>query len=406
MNLPGQKSLAIVGAGMGGLSLALALTRAGGSCVVFEQAAELTEVGAGIQMGPHVMRRLQAWGLSAALMPLIARPARLIARDVEQGDALAVMPLDTRFERRYGAAYATIHRADLQSVLLHAVHAGGQVDLRLNGAVTAFLDSETEVSLLPQPGASGLGSPTWTGDALVGADGLWSQVRQHLLAGANPQPTGHLAYRAMVPQVLLPERLRSHDVTVWMGPHLHLVMYPVRAGEWLNLVLLVQAQGLQGLVGPGWDQARAPHEIATDLQHALRGSCSTLRDLVGLIDHWRLWPLYARPRVAGPHQMARGRVALLGDAAHPMLPYLAQGAAMAIEDAECLARHWTSTVPEPARRLQAYAQERWQRNARVQERSRRNGVVFHATGPMRWGRNLGLRLLGPALLDQPWLFAG
>ena len=400
-----QAPLAIVGAGLGGLSLALALERAGAGAVLFERAPELTEVGAGIQMGPNVMRRLQSWGLWEALHSRMARPRALNARDASQGNLLATMPFDASFEQRFGAPYATIHRADLQSVLLQAVLAGGQTELRLNAMVTSVQSHDEGVALQFKP-LTPSEPAAWSGEALVGADGLWSQIRQQHWGDGQPLPTGHLAYRALVPQSLLPERLRSQDVTVWMGEHLHLVTYPVRGGEWLNLVLLVQAQRPLDHPVPGWDQTRTPDEMATDIRHALRGCCSEVREVVGLIENWRMWPLYARATVSSPGHMARGRVALLGDAAHPMLPYLAQGAGMAIEDAECLARHWTSPAGSCEQRLIAYAQERWQRNARVQARSRRNGAVFHATGVVRWGRNLSLRLLGSTLLDQPWLYAG
>lgn len=399
-----MKEIAIIGAGMGGLSLALALQRAGRASRVFERASELTEVGAGIQMGPHVMRRLQAWGLQADLAHRIARPAHLLARDALHGADLATLPLGDTLQARYGAPYATIHRADLQTVLWQAVQREGRASVQLHTTCQGWVESLDGLTLHLTQGESQHREEV-PADALVGADGLWSRVRASGWPLPEPAPTGHLAYRAMVPQVLLPQRLRSQDIVVWMGPHLHLVTYPVRQGEWLNVVLLLQPQGPARHITPGWDMSRAPQDIANDLQAALRTCCPGVRDLVGMIEQWRVWPLYARAALAGPDQMARGHVALLGDAAHPMLPYLAQGAGMAIEDAECLAQWWTRddlTVPQ---RLHQYAQSRWQRNARVQLQSRRNAEVFHATGWMRWGRDLGLKLLGQRLMDQPWLFS-
>ena len=399
-----MKEVAIIGAGMGGLSLALALQRAGRACRVFERAAELTEVGAGIQMGPHVMRRLHAWGLGADLEHRIARPERLMARDALSGADLAQLALGDTMQARYGAPYATIHRADLQTVLWQAVQREGRASVLLHATCQGWVESLDGISLELAQGESQQRVDVQA-DALVGADGLWSRVRASGWPLPEPAPTGHLAYRAMVPQVLLPQRLRSQDIVVWMGPHLHLVTYPVRQGEWLNVVVLLQPQGPARHITPGWDMSRAPQDIANDLQGALRTCCAGVRDLVGMIEQWRVWPLYGRAAVAGPDQMARGHVALLGDAAHPMLPYLAQGAGMAIEDAECLAQWWTRddlTVPQ---RLHQYAQARWQRNARVQLQSRRNADVFHATGWMRWGRDLGLKLMGQRLMDQPWLFS-
>jgi len=307
-------------------------------------------------------------------------------------------------QARYGAPYATIHRADLQSVLWQAVQREGLAQTHLHTTCTAWSESLDGIELQVAHGEHAT-RHAYQASALIGADGLWSRVRASGWPLPEPAATGHLAYRAMVPQVLLPERLRSQVISVWMGPHLHLVTYPVRQGEWLNVVLLLQPQGPDRHITPGWDMARAPQEIAMDLQGALQGCCAGVRDLVGMIEQWRVWPLYGRPAVAGPDQMARGRVALLGDAAHPMLPYLAQGAGMAIEDAQCLAQWWTRedlTVPQ---RLHRYAQARWQRNARVQLQSRRNADVFHATGWMRWGRDLGLKWMGQRLMDQPWLFS-
>jgi salicylate hydroxylase len=399
-----MSQLAVIGAGMGGLSLALALQHAGSSCSVYERAAELTEVGAGIQMGPHVMRRLLRWGLGDALRDRFALPDVLQARDARSGHVLATLELGSSFEQRYGAPYATVHRADLQQVLHQAVQQGGCSEVHLHTTCTSWVEQAEGVTLTLQVGPEAT-SREVDAPALIGADGLWSRVRSSGWDLPEPFATGHLAYRAMVPQALLPARLRSPSVCVWMGPDLHLVTYPVRQGEWLNVVLLLQPQGPQRHLAPGWDLAREPQDMAADVQAAMQGCSAGVRDLVGMIEQWRVWPLYGRGIVAGPDQMARGAVALLGDAAHPMLPYLAQGAGMAIEDADALAQWWTRGDLSVPQRLHRYAESRWQRNARVQLQSRRNADIFHAVGWMRWGRDLGLRLMGQRLMDQPWLFS-
>jgi salicylate hydroxylase len=222
------------------------------------------------------------------------------------------------------------------------------------------------------------------------------------VAGDAPTlPTGQLAYRGLVRQQDLPERLRSEEVTVWLAPRMHLVTYPVRGGEWLNAVCVVH--GTQPGDPRDWDFSASQAQ----LEAALGPVCNAVRERIAAMGPWSFWVLHARPPVASAEEMARGRVALLGDAAHPMRPYLAQGAGMAIEDARELQRVLAIAddrivdVPTAFRR---YALNRWQRVAQVQERSARNGTIFHATGPLRMARNAAMRLLGGKLLDQPWLY--
>jgi salicylate hydroxylase len=214
----------------------------------------------------------------------------------------------------------------------------------------------------------------------------------------------------LVVQADLPTHLRSQDVSVWMGAHAHVVSYPVRGGEYLNVVCLAEgrllddeANHLQAL--QTWNAQKSEAQTLAELHHALRGACAPLVDLMAACRDWRLWPLCGRPVMQGAHEHVQGRVALVGDAAHPMLPYLAQGAGMALEDAQALGvalKDAASTdVPQ---RLQAFAHARWQRNARVQARAVRNGQIFHATGFMRVGRDTGLRLMGARLMDVPWLY--
>ncbi len=401
------QQLLVAGGGIGGLAAALACARQGWRVRVFERAEAFTEVGAGVQLGPNVVRLLQAWGLGGPLQSVAAFPARLRVRDAASGAPLATLDL-AAMPARYGAPYATIHRADLLALLHGAVAHLAGVALSLDRRVQAFDDDGQRVLLHTLQGAGGAPEPV-EGDALLGADGLWSGVRAQLLADGPPRLTGHLAYRALLPQADLPAALRSAEVTAWLGPRLHLVSYPVRGGEALNVVAFVHGQP------PGGERGATPDALAdwdhatnaADLQAAMAGCCTPLQDLVRAVPAWRLWVLADRPPLRAASEQARGRVALLGDAAHPMRPYLAQGAGMAIEDAEALGRALGragaagGAVPML---LARYAQERWQRNARVQARALRNGRIFHATGPVRWGRNLSLRLLGERLLDMPWLY--
>lgn len=400
----------ISGGGIGGLAAALACTRAGWEVRLFERAPVFSEVGAGLQLGPNVTRVLHAWDLAGALAPIAVFPDRLQVRSAVSGQELGVLPLGATTLQRYGAPYATVHRADLHRLLLAQVQQRADVKLKLNYRLAHFTQTAEAVTvqgLRPSAQQGDIWGPQIEGDALIGADGLWSPVREWLLGDGPPRVTGHLAYRALLPQTSLPERLRSTQVTVWLGPRLHLVQYPVRGGEWLNVVgiLLGRLDSASGADLESWDHATN----AQALRAALTGTCAPLQDLVHAIEAWRLWVLCDRPPMRGALQHAAGRVALLGDAAHPMRPYLAQGAGMAIEDAAELGRVLGQALQaglEIPTMLARYAQNRWRRNAQVQARAIRNGQIFHADGLLRWGRDAALRSLGERLLDMPWLYLG
>jgi salicylate hydroxylase len=394
-----EQNIAIVGGGIGGLAAALACTRNGAQVQVLEQSALFGEVGAGIQLGPNVVRVLNGWGLAGRLQAVAAYPERLEVRNATSAALLGVLPLGRETVQRYGAPYVTIARADMHSLLLGAVVHGGMAQLMLDAEVTAVTqdDNAVQVQLEHNPN---LKTDSLQADVLVGADGLWSRVREQVLRNTPPRVTGHLAFRAMLPQKNLPEALRSQVITAWMGPDFHVVQYPVRSGEWLNVVAIVHGE-VQG-DPKSWDHSANAPELRVKLANA----GAPLLDLIHAIPDWRLWPLCDRPPMSSAAQHAKGLIALLGDAAHPMRPYLAQGAGMAIEDAAELARVLALPDISVAQALQVYATNRWPRNARVQARSIRNGEIFHMKGPMRVGRDLSLKLLGNQLLDVPWLYNG
>jgi salicylate hydroxylase len=384
----------VAGGGIGGLAAALACARAGCSVRIFEQAPAFVEVGAGIQLGPNATRLFDRWGLKAELARVAAMPQQLGVRRARDGRELGRLRLGGDLAERYGAPYVTLHRADLQRILIDAVGAAGVAPIlssrvvgvqALGDAVRVRLDTGKDVE----------------GDVLAGADGLWSAVRAQVFADGPPRPTGHVAYRAVAAQSSLPQSLRSADVTLWLGRRMHVVAYPVRGGDQLNVVAIVHAQSHGA--AQDWDQPAR----AEDLLEAMGPSCGALRDLVTAMPAWRLWTLHDRKPLRAAGEMARGRIALLGDAAHPMRPYLAQGAGMAIEDADELARTLAmarDAAIEVPIALKRYALNRWERCARVQAQARRNGRIFHAAGLVRWGRDMSLRLLGERLLDQPWLY--
>ena len=383
--------IALIGGGIGGLAAALVLSHVGQQLELFEKASAFSDIGAGIQLGPNVTRILHAWGLADGLREHAFAPDCLQVRSAMSGQTVGELALGSTIAARYGAPYVTLHRADLHRLLLQAVQQT-QATLQTSSTVHSFQQTPQAVTLQTTDGARAV-------DVMVGADGLWSHTRAQLLADGLPRRTGHLAYRALIKQADLPERLRSHNVTAWLGANMHAVQYPVRSGEWLNIVVFVHGDVPDDF--QNWDHSAN----ALDLKSALQGSCNALHSLLEAVPSWRLWVMHDRPPMQGAHQHAQGRVALLGDAAHPMRPYLAQGAGTAIEDAAALGSVLNgATAQNVPAALQQFAANRWQRNARVQARSLRNGHIFHATGPMRWGRDVAMKLMGETLLDLPWLY--
>ncbi len=380
----------IIGGGIGGLTAALALSKVGQRCAVFEQAPAFGEIGAGLQLGPNAMRRLHALGLASALTSVATFPAQLQVRSAASGAVLGTLPLGEAALQRYGAPYATVHRGDLHAALIAAVQAT-PTQLRTGCEVGRYSVTakcaHVMVNHAPHDGAY-----------VIGADGLRSAMRQQLLNDGAPRLAGQVVYRALVEQSHLPATLRSSNITVWLGPHLHVVAYPVRGGDWLNVAAIVHGQ--LAIDSGLWDQS-----VHTAAVHgALKTMCAPLNALIHALPQWLAWNVYDREPISGGAAQAQGRVALLGDAAHPMRPYLAQGAGMAIEDAAALAQAMQANVNDVPSALRSYAQARWQRNAQVQRRALRNGQLFHLPAPLSWARDAGIALLGKQLLDVPWLY--
>lgn len=385
----------VSGGGIGGLAATLACARAGWKVDLLEQSSEFGEVGAGIQLGPNVVKVLRALGVENALRGVAAFPSQLEVRNATSTELLGVLPLGEATVQRYGAPYITIARADMHSLLLEAVRALGGVNLHLASRVVGVTQDLQGVRV------ETVQDQSFEAPLLVGADGLWSQVRKQVVENDKPpRVTGHLAFRAMLLQSELPAALRSQVVTAWMGPNFHAVHYPVRDGAWLNVVCIVKGK----VAGDPqcWDHSANAQELRSRMVLA-RGA---LHDLIHAIDRWRLWPLTDREPMGSAAEHAKGRIALLGDAAHPMRPYLAQGAGMAIEDAAALAVCISDTPKHPAQALARYATMRWQRNARVQSRAIRNGQIYHLRGPVKVCRDIALKALGARLLDVPWLYNG
>ncbi len=427
-----SQGMVIAGAGMGGLSASIAMGLEGFSSTLLERRDAFAELGAGIQLGPNSTRILKQWGLMPDLEAYAAWPKQIEVFRFDQSSVLAKLDLGAHFKDRYGAPYVTIHRADLQSSLFKRMLAIGQTDLRM-GSTLVDLENQhngVDIEVRTQPLSLAQNPPdlsaaqTMKGDldcsqttrlhasVLIGADGVSSEVRRLQWPHRRINATPHLAYRATVPQKLLPLKLRQHGVRVFLGPQMHCVQYPIRGGEWLNIVALMEAP---------FDADHANNSMRSSLQHAwtekvsldarrehfrlaLKGASAELQDLFKAVDEWSAWRLFDANPLSSADQMVQGRVALLGDAAHPMLPFLAQGAGMSIEDADRLAKAWSSQDLSPVERLKTYGNARWLRNARVQRRAKANAAVFHASGVKAVLRDLGLAVLGERLLDMPWLY--
>jgi len=392
-------TLAVAGAGIGGLATALALGQTGVRLNVYEQAGTFTETGAGIGLGPNAMRVLDQWGLGRELRTVGCMPEYLQSRRADDGFIAGRLPMGQSFIEKYGAPYLTVHRADLHQILLEAVKKQDVSEFFFNYKLMAVDVQSQGLDLQFQE--INVSHQTL---ALIGADGLNSRVRSSVFESGAPVSSGHWAYRALLPMSGLPQAFQKSHVGIWMGKRLHVVHYPVRGGVFLNMVVLVETTDHPSQAG--WDVLRSSKQINADLKHALQGCCNDLQKLIHRAEDWRAWCLFDRPPLQSAAQMAQGRVALLGDAAHPMLPYLAQGAGMAIEDAACLAIQWQRADLTEEQRLLNYAQARWQRVSRVQQRARRNGSIFHADGWLRLARDTALALGGSYLMDIPWLYAG
>jgi salicylate hydroxylase len=400
----------VLGAGIAGLALAQAWHHQGLDAHhplrLIEQSEHLAEVGAGIQLGPNATRRLLAWGLGPALAQAVCVPQALEVRN-QTGEVVGVLPLGQSVTDRYGAPYWCVHRGDLHQALREAVLSQGLTQLSLNSPITGLQLDQQRVWV--QTGSQGDAPPrSWPAEAVLAADGVWSLAHSTLRPHAHRVNTGQVAYRSLLPMSEVPCAWQDPMVRVWMLERCHVVMYPVQAGRTLNVVVLLRQTGSS--MQPAWEQRPEPQAVQAAMDEVRARCPSPLQSLLNLVPDWRAWPLVAANPLDSPQAMAMGRVALLGDAAHPMLPYLGQGAGMAIEDADSLA-HCAQSLGPPAggdwsSAWAAYAEERWVRCARVQRKAQRNGEWFHAKGVRAWLRDLGLRWQAQAVMDVPWLYRG
>jgi 2-polyprenyl-6-methoxyphenol hydroxylase-like FAD-dependent oxidoreductase len=362
-------SFIVAGGGIGGLCAAYVLGRAGHRVTVLEQSEAFGEIGAGIQLGPNIFRMFDYLGLTEAINEVAFFPPGMGMNDVRTGEK--VVRVDLRETKSvYGYPYGLIYRADLHNVFLQACRQLPNIELHTSSKVQSFEQDAGSVTVRVASGES------IRGDALIGADGLWSRVREAVVGDGKPRVSGHIAYRAVLKREDVPAHLWSDDVLLWGGEKTHLVHYPLRRGELFNLVAVFHSNKYD----EGWNTFGDTAELNERFAHAV----PQVKELLGKIETWKMWVLCDREPVK---DWSKGRVTLLGDAAHPMMQYLAQGAGQAIEDSVVLGEAIQFTKGDVGTAFQKYQQARYLRTGRVQLTARFYGDIYHASGVTRELRN-------------------
>ena len=365
-----ELSVLIAGGGIGGLVLAYVLARDGHQVTVLEQSAAFGEIGAGIQLGPNIFKMFDYLDLTEAVSAESFFPSGLRMNDVRSAEQIVRVPLAETVRAAYGFPYGVIYRADLHRILLRACQALPNVSLRTGAKVDSYTQSVDGVRVAVAGGG------TLDGSALVGADGLWSRIREMVVGDGKPRVSGHIAYRAVLKREEVPAHLWSDDVVLWGGEKTHLVHYPLRRGELFNLVAVFHSNKYE----EGWNT----FGDAQELSERFADACPRVRELLAKIQTWKMWVLCDREPVKN---WTDGRVTLLGDAAHPMLQYLAQGAGQAIEDSVVLCEALRFAGGDVVQAFQKYQQARYLRTGRVQLTARFYGDIYHAAGVQRELRN-------------------
>jgi salicylate hydroxylase len=395
------RKIVVAGAGIGGLTAALALAQKGFAVALLDKADKLEETGAGIQLSPNATRVLCGLGLRERLMPAVVTPEAVIIK-TRRNREIARLRLGAEAERRYGAPYWMIHRGDLQAALLDEVRAHPAITLALGTPVGAVAIDGERVTL---PALRDLSGEDAIG--LVGADGLWSRVRSEIGETAEPAFARRTAWRALVPADAVAAEFRAATIHLWLGRGSHLVHYPVKGGRMINIVAIAADpsqgthQGSHQGANQGWSTAATADDVMA--RFSGRSWHPQARDLLALPAQWLKWPLYDIPPLP---QWGRGPVTLLGDAAHAMLPFLAQGAAMAIEDAAVLAQCIGAAPEDVAGAMRRYEQARRPRTTKVWRAARRNDAVYHLGWPAAAVRDLVLRRMGSEglLARYDWIY--
>jgi salicylate hydroxylase len=386
----------IAGAGIGGLTAAIALARRGFEVAIFERSQALEEIGAGLQLTPNATRILDRLDVLPAVEARAMAPRAIRIFRGRDGAELARLPLA---RERWRAPYLVLRRADLQSALAERVVAASAIALKLGMEVGGFREEDGGVSIGLRRGAIRLSEH---GDALIGADGLRSIIREGLGFGARDAApfAGRVAFRATIAAKQGPQWRADAEVSLHLGAKAHLVHYPVAGGDLINIVAVIEAGWRDRPQEDPWDGEADRGALAK----AFARWSKDVQSLIGAASEWRAWPLCQRPAL---RELATGRVALIGDAAHPMLPFLAQGAAQAIEDAGALAECLGATT-DIAQALAAYSRRRALRVARVQTASESQARLYHMAGPLALARDIGMRAMGAERLLRryDWIYGG
>ncbi len=374
------------------MAAALALGLKGYNVHVLEQSTDFKEIGAGIQLGPNVFRMFEVLNLAKPIKRSAVFPDALVMRDALSAQEITNIPVNTaNFIKHFGFPYAVIYRPDLHKTLLKACKRLTNIQLIYRKKVIKAEQTAEQVLVVCEDKSS------FEGIALIGADGLWSKVRDNIIGIEEPRVSGHIAYRAVLPMGNVPTDLQSNEVILWAGPKTHLVQYPLHSGKIMNLVAVFHSDKYE----EGWDVFGEPNE----LKQRFAGQHNKVLRLLEKIDAWKMWVLCDREPIKS---WSAGRIGLLGDAAHPMLQYLAQGGCMAIEDAVCLANSLQLKNGDIVAALKSYEESRYLRTARVQLTARFYGDAYHASGPTAELRDLALRArtVEQAYAGMTWLYKG
>jgi len=392
--MPGAsaKPVLIAGGGIGGLAAAVGLAQKGFRCIVLEKAPKLGEIGAGIQLGPNAFHAFDYLGVGDTARKMAVYIEQLRLMDAVTAEEITHIDLGPAFRARFGNPYAVVHRGDLHGVFLKACRDNELIELRVKSEVVGYDQAGASVTAQLASGE------TVTGALLIGADGLWSNVRRQVVGDGPPRVSGHTTYRSVIPTEQMPEDLRWNAATLWAGPKCHIVHYPLSDWKLFNLVVTCHNDAPEPVAG----KPVSREQVIEGFRHVhARGQ--------NIIQHgtdWRLWVLCDRDPV---EKWTDGRVALLGDAAHPMLQYTAQGACMALEDAVCLAHMLDAHPSEYETALERYREQRLVRAARVQLLSRAIGEhIYHPAGAHAVVRNaiMGAKRSEDYYNDLAWLYGG